>query len=809
MERTILVIGGDGYIGWPLAMTLAKTYPNEKIIIADNERRRNAIISNGFKTLYPITLPKDRLKIAGSIYGMYNIIYKKIDANSIAIETLIKNERPHTIYHLAQQCSAPYSMKGVDEALDTIRNNEESNVRILWAIREYSEHTHLIKIGSFGEYAKAGIDITEGYFTPTLRGKKANEAMPYPRQADDIYHITKINDSNFIAMACRIWGLRVTDVMQSTVFGILTNEMDDNELLFTRFDYDHIYGTVANRFLAQAISGHPLTVYGSGHQRTGLMALKDAVYALAALVENAPNAGMHKVVNHITETNFSVLELAKEIKHILAETHPGISIINTFDPRQENIHSKQAYQIDSSVKNHLKFHSTFSAVVLETAAVVNRFKQNINKAQFTPNIQWGGSTNNYSIKSAEKDSSYFDDELHWGRFRKEHFNCDRINLNPGTLGNVSKNIKNVYQQYSGFENIEGFPLGNYAHGREAFKRIKALCNQIWPSPGYMPTVLYGTTQTISLVALAALRKLYSIGSPPFRVITTTHEHEGGIGPFEALPEFEVFHLSDDILYNDVVFAEKVNEIKPALAFFSSVFYKTGKKAPVHRWCNTVKKNTPACKIIADVSQAIGLFNLPFGEADLIIGSTHKWLFGPHGYGLAWIKDDFRQWIEGFFWLQSSVAYNTDIEHFSLPGGHDFLMYAAVEESLLLFKNISTNTIIKRCALLKEYFEPKLFAIFTKNDIACTASNVEKNTPFIAVEFTSYNPYPLYEFLNQNSVHLKYIKSKNTSVIRIGIPYFETKDRLDKALNLIKSFIQQQNPQTRNPLCKANLMSHFG
>jgi UDP-sulfoquinovose synthase len=251
-ESPIIVLGGDGYLGWPLSLSLARKNPLRRIILVDSLLRRRLVGDVGGCSLLPILSPEKRLQEAARIFNLHNLQFLKIDINSEALDTLIKECQPEAIYHLAQQCSAPYSMRGCEEALFTLYNNEGGNMRLLWAVKKYTSDCHIIKLGSFGEYAKSGIDVCEGYFQPEFRGKHAQRPVPYPREADDFYHASKINDTNYISIACRKWGLRITDVMQSTVFGSWTEEIDGHNELFTRIDYDESFGTVANRFVVQA-----------------------------------------------------------------------------------------------------------------------------------------------------------------------------------------------------------------------------------------------------------------------------------------------------------------------------------------------------------------------------------------------------------------------------------------------------------------------------------------------------------------------------------------------------------------------------
>ena len=281
-------------------------------------------------------------------------------------------------------------MAGIEEALFTLNNNEGNNMRLLWAVRKHVPDAHIIKIGSFGEYAKAGLDITEGYFFPEHNGQKANRPMPFPREADDIYHISKINDTNYAAMACRKWNLRITDVMQSTIFGLKTEEMADCDALYTRFDYDEIFGTVLNRFLTQVIAGYPLTVYGTGNQRTGLMSLKDSVNSLANIVNNIPECGTHRVINHVTEARYSINELAATITGIAKEEGYSVAIKETFDPRNERPESKQEYGIDTAYIDKHLISTPFNNIIRDAFKFIKRYKDNIVTHVFTPKIKMSG-----------------------------------------------------------------------------------------------------------------------------------------------------------------------------------------------------------------------------------------------------------------------------------------------------------------------------------------------------------------------------------------------------------------------------------
>lgn len=387
---SILVLGGDGYLGWPLAIKLAHRHPKESVIIADNLCRRRLVQEVGSDSLTPIAGPAQRRAAFARISGHRNLEFTQVDVSQPALAGLVARVKPRLIYHAAQQASAPYSMMGLEQAMFTLTNNEVGNMRLLWAIREHVPDCHLVKLGSFGEYAKGGLDIAEGYFTPTYRGRQPARPIPFPRESDDIYHISKINDTNYISMACRKWGLRITDIMQSTIFGVAVEETTGHPELYTRLDYDGVFGTVANRFLTQAIAGHPITVYGSGWQRTGLMALEDALNSMVALADHPPERGEHKVINHVTEGGYCINEIADLIQ-TLAEAR-GLSVAihrGEYDPRDESPGSKMAYEVETHYVTAHVTRTPVETVAAQTFDIALEFRDRIRPEAFPPRVTWG------------------------------------------------------------------------------------------------------------------------------------------------------------------------------------------------------------------------------------------------------------------------------------------------------------------------------------------------------------------------------------------------------------------------------------
>ena len=385
---TILVLGGDGYLGWPLALTLALRHPSARVVIADNLARRRQVAALGGDSITPIAGPAERVAAFARFAGRANLEFVDLDVATPALAGLVARLRPAVVYHLAQQASAPYSMAGVDEAVYTLVNNEVGNMRLLWALRSFVPDAHLVKLGSFGEYAQCGLEIPEGYFTPAHAGALADRPVPFPREADDIYHITKIHDTNYSALACRKWDLRVTDVMQCTAFGAGVQAAAGLPALATRLDYDAVFGTVVNRFAAQIVAGLPMTVYGSGHQRTGLMALDDAVASLARLVDHPPAPGEHRVINHVTERDLSINEIAAALQTSAAARGFTATISRIHDPRGEIPHTKPAHTIRADFVDAHVVATPFAAAVDQLFAAVAEHRPRINPALFPPQIAW-------------------------------------------------------------------------------------------------------------------------------------------------------------------------------------------------------------------------------------------------------------------------------------------------------------------------------------------------------------------------------------------------------------------------------------
>ena len=269
----IAVLGGDGYCGWATALYLSSK--GHSVAIVDNFLRRQWDHELGAQSLTPIRPLSERLKVWQELTGNTIEMYVGDVTDYDFLSSAVKTFEPDAVVHFAEQRSAPYSMIDRKHASFTQVNNVVGTLNLLFAIRELRPDCHLVKLGTMGEYGTPNIDIEEGYITIEHNGRK--DVLPYPKQPGSFYHLSKVHDSHNIMFACKIWGLRATDLNQGIVYGTLTDEVALDEALVNRFDYDEVFGTVLNRFCVEAAIGHPLTVYGKGGQTRGFLDIRDTV----------------------------------------------------------------------------------------------------------------------------------------------------------------------------------------------------------------------------------------------------------------------------------------------------------------------------------------------------------------------------------------------------------------------------------------------------------------------------------------------------------------------------------------------------
>lgn len=346
----ILILGIDGYIGWSLA--LHQLAMGNEVCGIDNFSRRKNVEEVGSWSAVPILPMKKRLEILKKEYGEKISFYEGNLVSTGFTNDVFKKFQPDGVTHLAEQPSAPYSMIDQDHVIYTQQNNIIGTLNIVHAIKNYSPGAHLVKLGTMGEYGTPDLDITEGFFEVEFRGKKA--VIPYPRLAGSWYHWSKVHDSNNIMFACKLWGIRSTDIMQGVVYGTRTREITE-ETLHTRYDFDEVFGTAINRFCAQAVIGHPLTVYGKGGQTRGFLALEDSIQCISLLLDKPPETGEYRVVNQFDEL-YKVRELADRVKRIGNKKGLDVDVKSIENPRLEK--EEHYYKADHEKLRNLGFKPT-------------------------------------------------------------------------------------------------------------------------------------------------------------------------------------------------------------------------------------------------------------------------------------------------------------------------------------------------------------------------------------------------------------------------------------------------------------------
>ena len=326
----VLILGGDGYLGWPTAMHLSAN--GHAVAVADNYLRRNLMREEDVEPLCPVLNLHERVR-AWKEHSGKDITCHIGDLNKWDfVAKIFKEFQPDAIVHYAEQPSAPYSMLRRQAAALTLNNNLGVTANLIFAVREFCPEAHIVKLGTMGEYGTPNIDIEEGWIDIDHNGRKGK--FLFPRQAGSLYHTTKIMDTDLLWYYVRTWGLRVTDLMQGPVYGVFSAESDNNDSLLTLFSYDELFGTVLNRFIVQAVAGYPLTVYGKGGQTRGYLNIKDTLNCIRLSIENPAKQGELRIFNQFTET-FSVNDLAAKVKSAGKALGLDVQVKNIENPRKE------------------------------------------------------------------------------------------------------------------------------------------------------------------------------------------------------------------------------------------------------------------------------------------------------------------------------------------------------------------------------------------------------------------------------------------------------------------------------------------
>ncbi len=379
----VLVVGGDGYCGWATALYLSNR--GYEVAIVDNLIRRYWDIELGVDTLTPIAPIRERLQRWQEITGKVIPFYQGDIQDYSFVSRVFKEFSPEAVVHFGEQRSAPYSMIDREHAVMTQVNNIVGTLNILYAIKEITPDCHLVKLGTMGEYGTPNIDIEEGYITIEHNGRK--DTLPYPKQPGSFYHLSKVHDSHNIHFACRIWGLRATDLNQGVVYGVLTEETGMDEILINRLDYDGVFGTALNRFCIQAAIGHPLTVYGRGGQTRGFLDIRDTVRCVELAVANPADPGQFRVFNQFTE-QFNVLQLAEMVVKAAQTLGIKAEINHLPNPRVEleehYYNAKNTKLIDLGLQPHYLSEALLDSLL--NFAI--KYQHRVDKKQILPKVTW-------------------------------------------------------------------------------------------------------------------------------------------------------------------------------------------------------------------------------------------------------------------------------------------------------------------------------------------------------------------------------------------------------------------------------------
>jgi UDP-sulfoquinovose synthase len=378
----ILILGADGYLGWPTSIDLALNKHN--LLLIDNYEKKKLMKKNYRK---PLVLNKKIENVIPVLKKVNkNVNFKNIDCSNYKKFTeVFRKFKPDAVIHFAELPSAPYSMLGYYEGWKTLQNNLQSTFNLVWNVKQYQPNCHIIKLGTMGEYGTPNIDIEEGWIN--IKHKKRSQKFLYPRQASSLYHTSKIMDTDLIWFFSRLHGLKATDLMQGPVYGIYTNNFSTENNLEPTFAYDDMFGTVLNRFIVQAVANIPLTVYGSGNQIRGHINIKDTIQCIKLALKNPSKKGVLNIYNQFTQ-QFSVNQLANKVAEALRKINLNVKIKNIKNPRIEQ--EKHYYNAKNKGMKKLGLKPTLltEKAIIEMARYVIKNKKNIDKSIISPKTTW-------------------------------------------------------------------------------------------------------------------------------------------------------------------------------------------------------------------------------------------------------------------------------------------------------------------------------------------------------------------------------------------------------------------------------------
>jgi UDP-sulfoquinovose synthase len=379
----ILVLGGDGYLGWPTALHLSQR--GHDVGIVDSLIRRAWDHELGADSLTPIRSLHERVAAWHAVTGRTIVPFIGDLCDYTFLEPIVRDFQPQAVVHFGEQRSAPFSMIDRRHAVFTQVNNITGTLNLLYALADHAPECHLVKLGTMGEYGTPNIDIEEGFITITHKGR--TDTLPYPKQPGSFYHLSKVHDSHNIMFCCKIWGLRATDLNQGVVYGVETPETTMDERLCTRFDYDGVFGTALNRFLVQAVVGVPLTVYGKGGQTRGFLDIRDTLACVELAIRNPPARGEYRVFNQFTE-QFNVAGLAEAVREAAREFGLRVVIDHLPNPRVEQeehyYNAVNTRLLDLGLQPHYLSETLLESVI----RIVMQYKDRVRPELILPAVDW-------------------------------------------------------------------------------------------------------------------------------------------------------------------------------------------------------------------------------------------------------------------------------------------------------------------------------------------------------------------------------------------------------------------------------------
>ena len=391
----ILVLGGDGYCGWPTSLHLSRI--GWDVGIVDNFYRRLWDYELGEESLTPIATLQERVRVWQQLTGLCMQTFVGDINNYPFIKGVFERFTPDAVVHFAEQRSAPYSMIDREHAVFSQINNVVGTLNILYAIKETGRDCHLIKLGTMGEYGQPNIDIEEGFIEIHHKGR--TDTLPFPTQPGSFCDLSKVHDSHNIRFCCRTWGLRATDLHQGVVYGALTPEIATDDRLLNRFDYDDVFGTTLNRFCVQAAIGHPLTVYGKGGQTRGFIDIRDTVRCIELAAGNPANGGKYRVMNQFTE-QFSVSDLAGKVQQAAMKLGLNVVIEYVSNPRVEKEEHYYNAKHTKLLELGLEPHNLSDGLLDSLLSIALKYKYRVNQHVIDPTVNWR-ETVNRRVKATE------------------------------------------------------------------------------------------------------------------------------------------------------------------------------------------------------------------------------------------------------------------------------------------------------------------------------------------------------------------------------------------------------------------------